>query len=70
MLSTISLPDVLAEWSIDVTLARVFSEILGVLDAYAKPFLFITMLVVQVIVGGVFGVLYPLVLWISEWVAV
>ena len=62
LLNTVSLPEVLAEWSIDVTPARVFSAILGVLEAYAKPILFVTLLITQVVLGGAFGALYAFLL--------
>ena len=58
VLNTVSLPEVLADWLLDVTPARLFSEILGVLDVYAKSILFVTMFIAQVVLGGAFGALY------------
>ena len=60
VLNTVSLPEVLADWALDVTPARLFSVILGVLDAYAKTILFVTMFIAQVVLGSAFGVLYAL----------
>lgn len=61
-LDTISVPEVLAERSVEITPGRVFSAVLGVLEAKAKPILFISLLVGQVVVGGALGQLYTLFL--------
>ncbi|MBI2855434.1 MAG: molybdopterin-dependent oxidoreductase, partial [Chloroflexi bacterium] len=61
-LDTVSIPEVLAERLIEITPGRVFSTALGVLEAKAKPILFISLLVGQVLVGGSLGQVYTLIL--------
>ena len=52
----------MAERSVELTPGRVFSAVLGVLEAKAKPIMFASLLVGQVVVGGVMGQLYTLLL--------
>lgn len=62
VLNAVSLPELLSEWIVSITPAVVFAAVLGVLEAYAKPLLFVGLLFAQVAVGGFLGVLYTLVL--------
>jgi DMSO/TMAO reductase YedYZ molybdopterin-dependent catalytic subunit len=62
LLDTVSFPELLSEWFVSITPPRVFAVVLGVLQAYAKPLLFVSLLIAQVILGGALGVLYTLLL--------
>ena len=62
LLGTVLLPEIVAEWFVEIIPGRVFSEILGVLGSYAKSILIVTLLLVQVLMGCVFGIIYTILL--------
>ena len=62
LLGTISLPEIIAERFVEIIPGRVFSEILGVVGAYAKSILIAILLIAQVLIGCVFGMIYAILL--------
>lgn len=62
LLNTVSVPEVLAERFVAIVPASFFSEVLGLLESFAKLVLIVGFLIAQVFVGGAFGVVYTRIL--------
>lgn len=59
---TLSPTELTVEWLTTVIPLRLFSQILSLLEFYAKPLLFVSLLIVQTLGGGFGGAVYGLVL--------